>query len=154
VLRRGLPMSAGAVALLAGLPRNMGAGFDFRRVFLAVAPVAQALKVLRRVIEVVAVAVVDLASARLAATFAGSIWLQASCAFSRRAPRGAVDGRAEVERGPLARRAAIRQCFEAMSLTAARLGVWGILALRPKLSATDWAGLQGVGSIHFVPILL
>lgn len=70
-------MATTPVALASSLPTATGAGFDFWRMFLRVAPVAETFQVLNRIVHVVAVAMMHLTASRLAAPLAGAIRKQA-----------------------------------------------------------------------------
>jgi len=72
----GLSVAAGTILGAASFPPTPCTRLNLRGVFPRVAPVAQPLKVLKRVVHVIAVPVVDLATARLAAPLTRGSGLQ------------------------------------------------------------------------------
>jgi hypothetical protein len=139
---RGLTMTALPVSLASGFPAFCRPRLDFFGVFAAVAPVAEAFKVTRLVIQVVPVLVVDLAAALGSATLAGLKGLDPACVFGRSAAsqfRGRL-----THCGALARERAITPDFEHVHVPTADYWVRRVLVFGGEKLLADWAGLRWV----------
>lgn len=73
--KMGLAVPSRSVSFAPHDPMMRGSSFCFCRVLFRVAPVAQTLEVFERVVHVVAVFVMHLATPRFAASFARTVWL-------------------------------------------------------------------------------
>lgn len=129
-------------------------GFILSRVLLPVTPLTKAFKVLQRVIQVVTVFVVNLASTGFSASFAGTLWFQAVSGLRRATACLCLSSRVTALRQSLAGSTAVSEGLEAVTLATTHLGTGMVLTLRAKRSEANRTSLGRVGVCHLLPILL
>lgn len=147
-------MSAASVQRASGSPRNVSARFDFWRVFVCVTPMAEAFKVIERVVHVVAVFVMHLTAASFSAAFAGLIGFQPlrSVRSSRSRLRSAF--RVQSLGDALAFWATKRAFLEMVARLGSHHGGRVVLPSEMEVDRADGACLRRVLGCHNTVILL
>ena len=143
-----LAMSTLSVAFASYAPVMCCPRLRFGSVFLRVAPVAQALQILERVVHVVPVLVVHLAASCFSAAFTWALWQEAFCRGGRAVAGLCSSVWVEALSHTLTLWAAIRDTFEAVTASPPHLRVGMVLVSRAERLLADWASLCRVLKCH------